>query len=611
MALAQSFLEGLASGGHGLLTLPLLPGELVTPEGQHSPLEKFEQAVPPLKEPKEPWDKAAYLFGQGGGVGTAFGGPYIGLAAGLLNAGVGLMTEDPTLRLGLGLATAPLAPAGAVLKARQGPLLQAEASSVTKVPVTQGQKFGKEAQLRTEAWLRSHPEGASFAREFDLSQATAMESFFKNMQKFNQNANLTPTQIRDASHSAYSSYFNTLLSNYRKTNNKNFEAAKAAGADTQIGLNKTTKAVDNIISSLDPTVAGNAEKIKYFTSIRDKMADKQSVNIDSLQQHLASWGGAVGTGKFINPVDKLAIGVDTHHAFSVLNALRDDLGAAVRSGAPGAKELLAARNDMSKNATALRAFAEMPLTKYFKGDVSRLVPEDVVAKLGTLPNSQKTELMSVLSSTNPGLAEAVRQTSFMAIMKGAQRPGAAFGEANISMSALLDNFGKIDKEQIAYLFPSTKEQNSFYAAMDDLRRINRTPYGSAVAGVNHNAKTAQETAGAAFGATGKYGLQALQDAWGYVTGLPPAKQAAMIFSTDGRKAVRELSNGEPAGFIKFLKGTGAIGVGVGSGGLEKASELRQPTPAIAEAPDDMFPTGNEAPQPVPDIQSIPDEAFPM
>ncbi len=621
MNIVESLFKGAQSGAQGLVGLPLLAASPFTPQDQYSPHERYSQLIPPYQEPNEPWDKAAYLFGQGAAPGM-LGGPFVALGAGLVNAGIGLTTEDPALRLAGGIVGSVVTPGALAHKYRTGPV-NAPTVSKTGTPITKGQLLGKEQQLRTEAWLRAHPQGAEYAKTLDKAQASSMAAFFSNMQKFQSNPALTPQQLRDGTHNAYNMYWKNLVKNYSTTNTKNFNAAKAAGATPNIKLNNTVDSLDELIKGLDASVEGNAEKIKYFTEVRDNIANKGTVNIDTLQQHLASWGNATYRGVFNDPSRKISMGVNSYQARLVLDALRDDLSSAIKTGAPGAKELAAARDAMTKNAKELTAFADIPLSKYFSKPLNALTPEDVVAKLASLENTEKTHMMGILNQTNPSLANTVRHNAFMAIYNAAERPQAAYGAPKIDLGTLLDRFGKLGKEDIAYLFPTSKEQTDFYSAMNDLRMINRKPYGTSVhdASAALNAKTVQELAGATAGATGKYGTQTMQHLWGTLTGLSPEKQAIMIFSPEGRKAVQEFNKNNPSPMVEFFKNTGIGGIAIGAGGAAKVSERLQPAPALSEQQQEYFqptqesevadtaPTDVPVPKSTQGIQGLPDSYF--
>lgn len=604
MSYLDAVLGGAKSGATGLVGLPLLLGEPFTPEGQYSPFDRYSQMFPTAPEPTDPGERAAYLAAQGAVPGM-LGGPAVALMSGLTNAGIGTLTQDPTARAVLGLVGAPMAGLSKLHRARTGPNKELIISPTTGTPVTRGQMFGKEQDLRTEAWLRQHPQGAPYAQQLDKTQADSMANFFAGMQAFSKNPKLSPTQLRDGTHSAYNAYWNSLVGKYRSTNNKNFQAAKDAGSTAQIPLNNTIGTLQKMIGNMDASVEGNAERIKYFTSVIDDMAKKPSVNIDVLQQHLANWGTAAYKGVHRDPTRNVSIGVDSYQVRQVLDAIRTDLSAAIKVGTPGAKELAKARDEMTQNSKALSAFADIPLSKYFSKPLNTLTPEDVVTKLAGLSGTERTHLMGVLGKTNPGLADATRYNAFTALTKSAEVPSAAYGVPSTNVATLLDKFGSLDKEDVAYLFPSSKEQQAFNAALTDLRRINRTSYGGGGDTARQvGQKTAQEVAGAAAGAPGKYGTQTLQHVWETFTGLPAEKQAAMLFSPEGRTAVHALSKGSPGRLQQFFEKTGIVMTSVGAGGVSGIMEQEPTAQSLKGLPAEYFGGGETL-----NLRQLPDDYF--
>jgi hypothetical protein len=441
--------------------------------------------------------------------------------------------------------------------------------------LTPGEATLLRQQLATEARVEASPE--SGAIPFRRAQARDVEGFLTKLFDRAAGKTLTPGETTIAVVDSFKNYGKSLSSQLRSDASKDFNAAKRAGGS--VDTSPVIAAIDAQLASLPPEVAGLSSLRGALQRIRDEYvtpatpqtvtpssitsvsgqpiattvtpgtpAINTSIDIGRLQKNLAAWGdaaysGAADFGKG-NIFDGVAPGQAKGIALSVLKGFRQSLDDAITNGVPGADKLKTARDNFSKNIQQIEDFSNRPLTKAFDvQNVSELVPENVMQKLKTLPDSQRNILINVMSShPNPQVTEVlntIRRSQLEDVLSAGRRGSSSASalEPEFAIDKTLAAMNK--KGDLAQLFPNPKDLGDARLAMQWMKRVLTKESASAPGGVG---------GGAVFGGARTAGLGygesvVLREAAALLRNVIASPEAFsnIIFSPENRKVLMDLS----------------------------------------------------------------------
>jgi hypothetical protein len=419
--------------------------------------------------------------------------------------------------------------------------------------LTPGEATLLRQQLATEARVEASPE--SGAIPFRRAQARDVEGFLTKLFDRATGKILTPSQTTTAVVDAFKNYGKSLSSQLRSDSNKDFTAAKRAGGS--VDTSPVLASVDAQLSGLPPEAPGLANLRGSLQRIRDEytLLDPQgnpagaaSIDIGRLQKNLAAWGdaafsGAADFGKG-NIFDGVAPGQAKGIALSVLKGFRQSLDDAITNGVPGADKLKTARDNFAKNIQQIEDFSNRPLTKAFDvQNVSELVPENVMQKLKTLPDSQRNILINVMQShPNSQIVEVIntiRRSQLEDVLSAGRRGSSSASalEPEFAIDKALAAMNK--KSDLGQLFALPQDLADARLAMQWMKRVLTKESASAPGGVG---------SGAVFGGARTAGLGygesvVLREAAALLRNVIASPEAFsnIIFSPENRKVLMDLS----------------------------------------------------------------------
>lgn len=419
--------------------------------------------------------------------------------------------------------------------------------------LTPGELSLSRPQLATEAAVERAPSSGQKPIEFRQAQAGDIESYLTNLFNKASGKTLNPAETTQAVVSSFNNYGKSLSSKLRSDARTDFNAAKSSGG--MIDTNKLVASVDSVLQTLPaeiPSTAGlrnNLQRIIDEYTTVDPVTGQQTVqpiSIDRLQKNLSAWGEASYSGKADfgagNIFEGVAPGQAKGIAKTVLNGYREALDDAIQQGVPGADKLKIARDKFKDNLAKIEQFSNRPLTKAFDvGDVTELVPEDVMTKLKSMPSSQRQFLVDVMQNNpNPQVTEvlnSIRRAKFDDVLSSAQVKGGAATDPTFSIKTALTELNKKGSE-FADLFPNQTDLNQAKLAMNWMQRVlsSESPQMAGITGAEAYAL------GGAAGGSAQVRL-ALKEAIPFLRELVanPSDFADVIFNPNYRQAMVDLS----------------------------------------------------------------------
>jgi len=419
--------------------------------------------------------------------------------------------------------------------------------------LTPGEATLLRQQLATEARVEASPE--SGAVPFRRAQARDVEGFLTKLFDRAAGTTLTAGETTTAVFDAFKNYGKSLSSKLRSDAATDFNAAKKAGGS--VDTSPILATVDAQLSGLPLEAPGLANLRGSLQRIRDEytLLDPQgnpagaaNIDIGRLQKNLSAWGDAAYSGSANfgkgNIFEGVAPGQAKGIALSVLKGFKQSLDDAIANGVPGADKLKAARDKFAQNIKSIEEFSDRPLTRSFDvQNVSELVPETVMQKLKTLPDSQRQILIDVMQAhPNTQVNEVlntIRRTQMQDVLT-AGRQGAA-GASSLQPEFAIDKaLASMNKKgDLGQLFPNPKDLADARLAMQWMKRVLTKESASAPGGVG---------GGAVFGGARTAGLGygesvVLREAAALLRNVIASPEAFsnIIFSPENRKVLMDLS----------------------------------------------------------------------
>jgi hypothetical protein len=517
------------------------------------------------------------------GVAGEFG---VGGTTGLLAGQVA--PDSPAAQLALGMT--PYAAKASYLGAQR--LMTQPNVTMPSVPETQsllrvgrltpGEAAVDRPQLAIEARAEASPRSGQAPIAFRQGQAIDVEGFLDKLFQRSagapvtlQRAEATTTAVVDA----FNNYGKALSSKLRSDASKDFRAAKTAG-----GMVDTTPVVDRVrqqLASIAPEEPGFAqlrsslEKIlteyvepgKPATTTTSAVLDPtgrpasvitnpatpdviKSIDIKRLQDNLSLWGDAAYSGKATiggsNIFEGVAPGKAKGIAMNVLRGFKESLDQAIANKVPGADKLVQARDNFATNIRRIEEFSDRPLTKAFDvANVTELVPEQVLAKLKKLPESQRNFLVDVLQKhPNPQVnlvLDTIRRSVMDDILASGRTSGSAL-DPKVSIANMLKALEK--KGNLVPLFTDAEMPEVILA----IRYMQRVLAKEAPAGAPGVGAGSTYSAARGAGATATQSLIAKEiEAFVTSTLMSPEALTKVLFEGDNRKLLLDLAKGKTKG----------------------------------------------------------------
>lgn len=550
--------------------------------------------------------------------------------AGTLGATAPLITESPFGQLAI--QATPYATKGGftgiqnVAMRPQGifPSVSETQSLLNVGPLTPGQLTLNRQQLATEARVAASPRAAE-APEFFRTQAQSVQKYLDDLFTRSTQKTLNQEQLTESVLTSFQNYGKALSTKLRSDANKDFGAAKRAGG--QIDTQPVLDVVQQRIQSIPPETPGFEGLRTALGRIADEFtipevptsvtpstilgptgqpvdvkvtpgtpAQAQKIDIDRLQKNLSAWGEAAYSGKADfgkgNIFEGVAPGQAKAVSLDILKGYRQALTNAIDNGVPGADKLVKARDNFAANIQRIEEFANRPLVKEF--DVERatdLVPERVITKLKTAPESQRAILIDVLQN-NPDASlvlDTIRRSTFDDILNKAKAPGAAATAPEFNIDVALKELNKKEND-FNFLFKTKQELNDVRLVLNYMRRAVQSETGGAATGM------AGSTAYATTKALG--GNTQLANATKELTDvirdkiINSADFSAILFNPDSRDALLKLAKGKTTLSV-IQDASRIIGKTVGIAAV-RGGPMLSVEQAPSEAVNKQAPTGIEA-----------------
>ena len=442
-------------------------------------------------------------------------------------------------------------------------------------PMTPGQLTLNRQQLATESRVAASPKAAE-APGFFKTQAESVQTYLDDLFTRSTQKTLNPEDLTKSVLTSFQNYGKALSTRLRSDASKDFIAAKRAGGqiDTQPvldvvqtrlqGISPETPGFDGLRSALGriadeftipevpasvtpSAIMGPTGQPLDVKIVPGTPAQAQKISIDRLQKNLAAWGEAAYSGKADfgkgNIFEGVAPGQAKAISLDVLRGYRQALDDAIQSGVPGADKLVQARDNFAGNIQRIEEFANRPLVKAF--DVERatdLVPEQVITKLKTAPESQRAILIDVLQN-NPeasAILDTIRRSTFDDILSKSKATGAAATAPEFNIDVALKELNKKEND-FNFLFKTKQELNDARLVLNYMRRAVQSETGGAATGM------AGSTAYATTKALG--GNTQLANATKELTDVirdkitNSADFSAILFNPDSKDALLKLAKG--------------------------------------------------------------------
>ena len=517
------------------------------------------------------------------GVAGEFG---VGGTTGLLAGQVA--PESPAAQLALGMT--PYAAKASYLGAQR--LMTQPNVTMPSVPETQsllrvgrltpGEASLNRQQLAIEARAEASPRSGEAPIAFRQGQAIDVEGFLDKLFQRSAGAPVTLQRAEATTKAvvdAFSNYGKALSAKLRSDANKDFRAAKTAG-----GMVDTTPVVDRVrqqLASIAPEEPGFAQLRSSLDKILTEYVEPgkpattttssvlgptgqpasvtvtpatpdviKSIDIKRLQDNLSLWGDAAYSGKATiggsNIFEGVAPGKAKGIAMNVLRGFKEALDQAIANKVPGADKLVQARDNFATNIRRIEEFSDRPLTKAFDvANVTELVPEQVLAKLKKLPESQQNFLVDVLQKhPNPQVNlvfSTIRRSTMDDILTSGRTSGSAL-DPKVSIANILKALEK--KGDLAVLFHPAELQE-VQLAMKYMQRVlaKEAPAGAPGVGAGTTYSAARGA-----GATAQQSLIAKEiEAFVTSTLMSPEALSKVLFEGDNRKLLLDLAKGKTKG----------------------------------------------------------------
>jgi len=506
--------------------------------------------------------------------------------AGTLGAAAPLITESPFGQAALQIT--PYAAKGGFTSI-QGAAMRpqgafppvSETQSLLNVgPMTPGQLTLNRQQLATEARVAASPKAAE-APGFFKTQAESVQTYLDDLFTRSTQKTLNPEDLTKSVLTSFQNYGKALSTRLRSDANKDFNAAKKAGGEINTqpvldvvqarlqGIPPETPGFEGLRSALGriadeftipevqasvtpSAIVGPTGQPVDVKIVPGTPAQAQKISIDRLQKNLSAWGEAAYSGKADfgkgNIFEGVAPGQAKALSLDVLRGYKQALDDAIQSGVPGADKLVQARDNFAGNIRRIEEFANRPLVKSF--DVERatdLVPEQVVTKLKTAPESQRAILLDVLQN-NPdasAILDTIRKSTFDDILNKSKATGAAATAPEFNIDVALKELNKKEND-FNFLFKTKQELTDARLVLNYMKRAVQSETGGAASGMAGS--TAYATTKAFGGSTqlanaNKELTDVIRDK---ITNS--ADFSAILFNTDSKDALLKLAKGQAAGF---------------------------------------------------------------
>ncbi len=482
--------------------------------------------------------------------------------------------------------------------------------------MTPGELGQSRAQLATEARVEAAPGSGQAPIAFRQGQALDVEGFLTNLFERSAGGPVTPARAQATTESvvgAFNNFGKALSSKLRSDARRDFGAAKGGEIDTtpvieaakaqlakiapeEPGFATLKQSLDRIIeqyeipgtpatttpsSILGPTGAPASVSITPAVP-----ASVQKIDTKRLQSNLAVWGDAAYSGKADfgkgNIFEGVAPGKAKGIALSILQGFRQSLDDAIDKGVPGAEQLVQARNNFRDNILRIEEFANRPLTRAFDvGNVSELVPENVVKKLKELPASQQAVLIDVMQNSPDGSVQAVldtvRRSRMDEVLSKAQVKGGAATDPTFSIQQALK--GLQSNGDLAALFPAAKDLQDAKLALQFMQQVLAKEGAAGGAGGGGVAYAATRTAGGT-SATGLIASELLSLVRS--TLASPAALSKLLFEGDNRALLTDLAKKKTTA-EKAFENIKTLGKNVGILGVRGGPALSTGAPEMPEA----------------------------
>jgi hypothetical protein len=459
----------------------------------------------------------------------------------------------------------------------------AETQSLLRVGrLTPGEAALDRPQLAIEARAEASPRSGQAPIAFRQGQAIDVEGFLDKLFQRSAGAPVTLQRAEATTKAvvdAFSNYGKALSSKLRSDANKDFKAAKTAG-----GMVDTTPVVDRVrqqLASIAPEEPGFAQLRSSLDKILTEYVEPgkpattttsavlgptgqpasvtvtpatpdviKSIDIKRLQDNLALWGDAAYSGKATiggsNIFEGVAPGKAKGIAMNVLRGFKESLDQAIANKVPGADKLVQARDNFATNIRRIEEFSDRPLTKAFDvANVTELVPEQVLAKLKKLPESQRDFLVDVLQKhPNPQVnlvLDTMRRSTMDDILASGRMSGSAF-DPGVSIANMLK---ALQKKGALVPLLTTAEWQEANLAIKYMERVLAKEAPAGAPGIG--AGTAYSLSRGA-GATATQGLIAKEiESFVNATLMSPEALSKVLFEGDNRKLLLDLAKGKTKG----------------------------------------------------------------
>lgn len=327
-------------------------------------------------------------------------------------------------------------------------------------PLTPGQATGSRVQLAEEARIANIPKTEEKAPAFKAEQVSSVADFVNNIFSRAFPKALSPTEVTNRITTGLENYGKSLSAKLKSDAQRDFKLAADKGG--QVDVTGVLGMVQNYANTL-PSAPGLEGLRSALARVSEELSANPTMPIDVLQKNLSAWGDAAWSGSYAlkgsNVFEGVAPGQVKGIARQVLRSYRDALDNAINQGIPGAQELKSARDAFSANLAKIDEFADKPFVKTFGKTANELVPEEVVAKLSKLPESQRNVMVSLLSSDAPELLDTIRKESVNNIIRKVDlsMKNAPEGSPAISLETLLGEL-QSKKSEFGFLFQNAQDK---------------------------------------------------------------------------------------------------------------------------------------------------------
>jgi hypothetical protein len=380
-----------------------------------------------------------------------------------------------------------------------------------------------------ESLAKTSLKGERMARAFENKQMLQSYKFMKKLER-----SLDPGKVDFGTRisKAFEDTSQKMTSIRSTQAAKDFNEARAVAGDRGIiPSTETKRTLDELIDGFDSektrAIPAMRTFLKNLNDLQEKFADKPSMSVKELQNLMASFGKAAdGKGGFFSDVP----GFDKHATHSIHRALQADLKAAGDADVVGAVELRKARANYEANSQVIDELKSTTLAKLFNSKTMP-PPEKIEQVFSTMPPSQITAAMKLLSDTDPGLHQGLQRfTLGNALTKGRQAAAAApSGDVRFNPEAALKALSNDAQFKAVFNDARTRAQ-----VMDGVRVLRKLGIGSDRPSAQLVQKT-REGAGVVQSLNGTFVTRFLAGT------LAPTAFAKVLFTKEGVNNLRLLA----------------------------------------------------------------------